>query len=302
VDIPQLRCFLAVADELHFGRAAQRLHLTPSPVSRSVKDLEAELGVELFVRKYHQVELTDAGRELVGRVRHILDEIDELKPLARDFGEGQRTIRLGASHLVPPADVDHFVAVARETGGLGVHVEFGRSAELQAALREREADIILLHLPVDEPDVETAVVTRYRFKLVMRADDPLAGSPGLHLADLADRTFTLPTFTQQPMAIGRLHHIVQAAGINTVQELPTADTFRLAAHVRQNRTISFTVDPEFRGPDQIFADPAYAIVELLDDVYFEVGAVWRRDVSKRDPVIKRIAHRLSEISTPGEQA
>jgi hypothetical protein len=132
----------------------------------------------------------------------------------------------------------------------------------------------------------------------MRADDPLAGSSGLHLADLADRTFTLPGFTTQPNAVSRLHHIVQAAGINTVQELPTADTFRLAAHVRQNRTVSFTVDAELGGPSQVFADPAYAVVELLDDVYFEVGAAWRRDVSERDPVIKRIVQRLSQISTP----
>src|SRR5215213_4623171 len=109
MDLQQLRCFLAVAEELHFGRAAQRLHLTPSPVSRAVKDLERELGVELFVRRYHQVDLTPTGEQLVDRVRAIIDGVDSLKSAAAvAAGSSQRNVRIGGTYLAPPAVMDRF--------------------------------------------------------------------------------------------------------------------------------------------------------------------------------------------------
>src|SRR5262245_1759793 len=81
VEVHQLRGF--VAEESHFGRAADRLHLTPSPVSRAVRDLERELGAELFVRRYHQVELTPLGRELLPQARDLLAGLDNLRRRGR---------------------------------------------------------------------------------------------------------------------------------------------------------------------------------------------------------------------------
>src|SRR3954454_17226179 len=103
MDIQQLRCFLAVAEKLHFGRAAERLHMTASPVSRVVKDLERELGADLFIRGYHQIQLTPAGRELARRVPPLLAELDRLRGEVQSVAAGEdRVVRLGASHLSPP--------------------------------------------------------------------------------------------------------------------------------------------------------------------------------------------------------
>ena len=76
VELRELRYFVAVAEELHFGRAAQRLHMSQSPLSRAIRDLEGELGVALFVRTTRHVELTPAGLALLERARRALAEID----------------------------------------------------------------------------------------------------------------------------------------------------------------------------------------------------------------------------------
>jgi DNA-binding transcriptional LysR family regulator len=76
VELRQLRCFVAVAEELHFGRAAARLHMSQSPLSRAIRELERDLGLVLFVRTTRRVELTSAGSLLLERSRRALAEID----------------------------------------------------------------------------------------------------------------------------------------------------------------------------------------------------------------------------------
>ena len=76
IELRQLRYFVAVAEELHFGRAAERLHMSQSPLSRAIRELERDLGLVLFVRTTRRVELTPAGSVLLERSRRALAEID----------------------------------------------------------------------------------------------------------------------------------------------------------------------------------------------------------------------------------
>ena len=104
IELRQLRYFVAVAEELHFGRAAERLHMSQSPLSRAIRELERELGVVLFVRTTRRVELTPAGSLLLERARRALAEIDgAVADVRRLTRSDDGVLRLGYGPFSGPA-------------------------------------------------------------------------------------------------------------------------------------------------------------------------------------------------------
>jgi DNA-binding transcriptional LysR family regulator len=145
VELHHLRCFVAVADERHFGRASRRLHLSPAPVSRAVRALEDELGVALFIRSHHDVRLTAAGSALRERAAEVLRYADSLSDYARSFHVAPGVITLGAFHISPPAVLDRTVAVLRSIATSQVEVRLVEPDELPRQLVTGVLDFALLN-------------------------------------------------------------------------------------------------------------------------------------------------------------
>src|SRR5262245_19948217 len=103
VEISDLRSFVAVAEELHFGRAAERLHVTQPPLSRQIRRLEDELDVRLFHRTTRRVDLTDAGRAFLGEARQVLAAAEKAAGCARSAHRGE-TGRLAIGAVTPAID------------------------------------------------------------------------------------------------------------------------------------------------------------------------------------------------------
>jgi DNA-binding transcriptional LysR family regulator len=278
MDVQQLRCFLAVAEELHFGRAAERLHLTASPVSRIVKDLERELGADLFVRGYHQIELTPAGVELARRAPPLLAEFDRLRSDVQLVAAGEgRVVRLGGSHLSPPGILDSVVECAEKGNpGRPVDVTLAPSSDLLPGLSRGELDAAVVHLPIDDPAMEGLPLASYRFYVAMRRDDPLAAHDELALADLTERTVVTFPLTLQPVAMQQLRDSLAGRGLRNFRLLAGADSAMLAGHVRRTGDLTFTLHPDTGGSSRIFDDPAFAVVPLVDGPEFRLGLVWLR--------------------------
>ena len=97
IEVRQLRCVIAVADELHFTRAAQKLHITQSALTRQIRHLELQLGVDLFIRGTRHVEPTDAGRALVEDGRKALELLD--RGVRRALGAGRGDLPFGRCHI-----------------------------------------------------------------------------------------------------------------------------------------------------------------------------------------------------------
>src|SRR5262249_39062450 len=124
IELRQLRYFVAVAEELHFGRAAEGLHMSQSPLSRAIRELERDLGAVLFVRTTRRVELTPAGSRLLERSRKALAEIDGAIVEARQSARTEEAVlRLGCGPFSGDVAAHIAYALAAERAEPSVRLE-----------------------------------------------------------------------------------------------------------------------------------------------------------------------------------
>ena len=115
MELRHLRCFLIVAEELHFARAAERLHIDQSPLSRTIKELEEELGARLFIRTTRSTQLTRAGRQLLEHVPRIFTALDQARDGVKSATNGfLGQLRIALSDGVTPTRLSTLLARCRE--------------------------------------------------------------------------------------------------------------------------------------------------------------------------------------------
>ena len=203
----RLHYFVAVADELHFGRAAARLGIAQPPLSRQIKALEEELGASLFNRSRSQIRLTAAGEILRERARDF--RVDSPKtPFGRPAPGRCLTIGFvsSATYSVLPDIVHAFRAKNAEVELTLVPMN---NAGQRDALIQRRMDIGIARPRIDDDELRHETISRERLVVALPATDPLALLPELSVADLANREFVLypdkprPTFADHVIAICR---------------------------------------------------------------------------------------------------
>ena len=185
-DLRQLRAFVAVAEELNFTRAAQRLHLRQQAVSKTVGQLERELGVALLERTTHDVRLTAAGSELLAAGRDVLAAAEAAFARARGVGLGLAgTVRVGVSPAVGPGVRDEIVRVLRDGApDLSVALLEVRPGDIAPRLRDRDLDLVVARTAPAAPDVDSAALRPTPAVLLVPARHRLAGAAIARLADL----------------------------------------------------------------------------------------------------------------------
>lgn len=196
MELRELRYFVAVAEELHFGRAAARLHMTQPPLSRAIKQLEADLGSVLLHRSPSGVALTPAGFSLYDEARALLAHADRI-PAAVAAADGPATITIGTLADSAEQVGTQLAGAFRERHpGLLIRIREADLTDPTIGLRAGLVDVALTRTPFDETGITTHVLRTDPVGVVLRADDPLAGHASLHSRDLADRPwFRLPDGT-----------------------------------------------------------------------------------------------------------
>jgi DNA-binding transcriptional LysR family regulator len=187
MELRTLRYFVAVADERHFGRAAARLHMTQPPLSRAIKQLEADLGAVLLHRSPTGVSLTAAGTTLYDEARTLLAQADQVRDRVA-AAAGTATITVGTLADSAEQAGTRLAAAYRERHP-GVHIRIREAGftDPTTGLRAGLVDVALTRAPFDDTGITTHVLRADPVGAVLRADDPLAGRAALRLPDLADR-------------------------------------------------------------------------------------------------------------------
>jgi DNA-binding transcriptional LysR family regulator len=188
VETRELRYFVVVAEELHFGRAALRLGIAQPPLSRAIQQLERRLGVPLPERSSRGVRLTEAGAVLLREGHAVLDAIAAAERRTQRAGSTAGDHRLvlvtkaGASVELLAKLLD---AYAAEPDAVPVDVVLCGPGEQERMLRDGRADVALLHRPFDSTiGLDSEELTREGQVAVLPAGHPLGGRPELRLADV----------------------------------------------------------------------------------------------------------------------
>jgi DNA-binding transcriptional LysR family regulator len=294
IDLRELRVFLTLAEELHFGRTAERLHLTSSRVSQSLRELEDKLGAQLVHRTSRRVELTSFGERFVGEVGPAYGEL--LRVLEHAHGAARSlegSLRLGL--FSGPAEGPHLVGIIDAFRGLHPECEVD-IVQLSwddplAQLRGGDVDLIACWLPLEQRDLVVGpILTRQRRVLAVAREHPLAERATISFEELADHA--VPRFDGWPR---ELHEALCPTKTPSGRAIPGV---RIPVGERNFLEIAH------RLARQEFVFPTVASVTPIghhDPVYVPIkgmaparsALVWRRQA--RDPKLRELLRLAREV-------
>ncbi|WP_328493309.1 LysR substrate-binding domain-containing protein [Streptomyces sp. NBC_00414] len=187
MELRTLRYFVAVAEELHFGRAATRLHMSQPPLSRAIQRLETEIGAALFDRSSAGVALTPVGALLLDEARDLLDRADRLRERVT-AAAGSATLTVGIlGDSTDPGAIRLAAAYRRRHPRVEVRIRETDLTDPTCGLRAGQVDIALTRGPFDETGLVVRELRADPVGALLRADDPLARRESLKQADLTGR-------------------------------------------------------------------------------------------------------------------
>ncbi len=174
--LTELRYIVTLAEEKHFGRAAERCYVSQPTLSVAVKKLEDELGITLFERSKSHITVTDTGRRVIDQAQRVLDQVGIIKDIAQTGKDQLSTpLRVGAIYTIGPYLFPHLLPeLHRAAPGMPLYIEENYTAVLREKLRHSELDAIIVALPFNEPEVVTLPLYDEPFVVLMPQNHELA--------------------------------------------------------------------------------------------------------------------------------
>ena len=297
VELRELRIFLVLADELHFGRTAERMGISQPGVSEAVRVLESRLGVRVFDRTSRRVRLTPAGeglkRDLVPALAALdraLAETSELSCAVRGL------LRVGFVLTTEGPALSRLIAAFQARyPACEVRLQEVETFDAYRALRRGDIDVLCNWLAVDEPDLTaSAAFAYYQRALAVAATHRLAGQPAVSIEELAGEEVALLPPTTPPAVYDLLvppltpsgHPIRRTQPVQTINEILSLVARRRIVHPTSSAV------PIFNRDDVV-------LVPIDDLPPLPLGLVWC--VSRENPRIRALNETASSIADPANQ-
>lgn len=286
MDVGQLKAFLAVAQELHFGRAAEHLHMAQPPLSRIIKQLESELGTRLLDRNTRSVKLTSTGQALIGPATEVLDALRRAEEAVRSADNGEAGLVRIAFAGVSTHQLVARLARQVKSNRPRIQLELSSQNFAQPAMKklvQGETDIALGRWDVLPAEVSSRVVMRDSLVIAMPDTHALAGARRLAMRRLAGEAFISLTPFEGAVLPDRLRRLAHANDFvaDVVQLAPDTQTALalVSAEVGCHLTLASVA--------QNATDPHVVFVPLEDSTAdVDLRAAWRRDDTS--PALKAV--------------
>jgi len=300
MELRHLRYFVAVAEELHFTRAAERLHMAQPPLSQQIRALEDELGVSLFQRHQRAVRLTPAGERFLLRARALLEAASQAADEARRAARGEiGELNIGFTSSLPlmpllPLALQQFRRRHGEVT-LHFHEEFTREQFQLLGSSKLDVGIVRFNGEEDTPGLQLRELRRDRLYAVLPQHHPLASQAAIPLHRLAgERIIGYPSSSGNWLT-RRLEKLARQAGFDwRVHQLAGEATTQIGLVAAG---LGLAVLP---APLQCVQLPGVRYIPLLDDdAYMTLAVAWRQD--NRAPLITAFVDALLAIAPQAGQ-
>ncbi|MEU8247830.1 LysR substrate-binding domain-containing protein [Nonomuraea sp. NPDC048916] len=246
MELRQIRYFVTLAEELHFGRAAAREHIVQSALSQQIQRLERELGVRLLDRSTHHVALTPAGTAFLTEARQILDHVGRAKQTARNAGTSSPTLRVG----IIDAGYDSMPQILRELQqrhpDLTIHQIEAGTPEQYRRLADGRLDIGIGRAYLTPPEVASEPIRFDPLGVLLPDDHPFADLDGVPVAALAGEVLLLGEEARTPEFNQFVVELCHAAGFAPTIYEGTVESTRAAADLVLHHRCLLCVPSSFR--------------------------------------------------------
>lgn len=295
----QMRYFVAVAEELNFHRASERLHISQPALWRQIRDLEQDVGVALLDRQARGIGLTEAGRSFLEDCRDILERMEAARLQAQRVAAGQvGTLHVGFNEIAGRRrELPRFLKEFRSAfPGINLQLHVMMSQRQIEALRNGEIDAGFLFRHVGErSDFEAHIVGQDNFVLAIPRDHELVRKPSLALADLADQPLIMPNPRNNGITYEKLFAAMKKAGFAPVIAQFADNENTLLNLVSAGMGLAF-VNSSCRVPDV-----QRVTLRALSDLSLPIGLelMWLR--SNRNPALARFVDLVDRLSGDADQ-
>jgi DNA-binding transcriptional LysR family regulator len=256
MDRRRLECFVVLAEELHFGRAAARAGISQPGLSQQLRQLEEMLQVQLVARSKRQVSLTRAGEVFLDEARKIIATMAGAVELAKRTERGLvGTLKIGttppALYIVMPEILLRFRELYPD---IDLDIRQMTTDEQFTALRAGDIHVGMLHPPVPDMSLGADLLAEQAFKVAMSPVNPLAQKPNLRLADLADETFILFPRGSSPHSYDEIIARCHRTGFSPRKIIEMAPAQSIVASAACNLGVGFVAFDvqQFRRPQVVY--------------------------------------------------
>jgi DNA-binding transcriptional LysR family regulator len=282
VELRQVECFLAVAEHLHFAKAAEELHLGQTTVSESIRRLEQELGGALFVRSTRRVELTPLGQSFLIDARAAFDAMTSAFHRAQAFATTQGSaVVVGYCYDVERRSIFELVPEFRRRNP-GALVDFRplSTGAQMARLHRREVDVCVCYVPGLEPEFASAPLGSTTLVALVPADHRFAHRSTITLADLASEPLVLFPRLENPNLFARFTTAMDATGMPWRLAATALDIDNLAARALAGLGIAIGL----AAAVPTMPSEGVVAIDMPDAPIIEKVLVWRCDEARK-PVL-----------------